>query len=75
MSLWDDYKAEMLFARDFPHGVPGDVWESADGPIKVEDMTTDHIWNCMRLIGEDDPWWGRFKQELDNRRRTAFHAI
>lgn len=75
MSLWDDYAAEAQFARDFPHGVPGRVWESADGPIAVEDMTTDHISNVMRCIGEDDPWYGVFKEELDRRRRTAFHAI
>jgi len=75
VSLWEDYEAEWEFSKDFPHGIPCDVWESADGPILVEEMTTDHIRNCMQVVGEDDPWWDRFQLELDRRRRTAFHAV
>lgn len=68
MSLWDDYKTEYLLARDYPHGVPCNTWVSKNGPIAVKDMSDSHIQNCMRLVGEDDPWYGRFAKELDRRR-------
>ena len=68
MSLWDDYEADAIFAKDFPHGVPCDTWVTKDGEkVKVKDMTTQHICNCMRVVGEDDPWYGRFAQEISRR--------
>ena len=68
MSLWDDYEVDAVFANDFPHGVPCDTWITKDGKkVKVQDMTTQHICNCMRVVGEDDPWYGRFAQEIRRR--------
>ncbi len=74
-TLWDDYEAEGYFSRHFPHGAPGDIWESNDGPIAVKNMTTDHIANVMRLIGEDDPWYSAFVAELERRKKEMFHAV
>ena len=68
MSLWDDYEADAIFAKDFPHGVPCDTWVTKGGEkVKIKDMTTQHICNCMRVVGEDDPWYGRFAQEISRR--------
>nr|DAJ85311.1 MAG TPA: hypothetical protein [Caudoviricetes sp.]DAU56535.1 MAG TPA: hypothetical protein [Caudoviricetes sp.] len=30
-------------------------------------MTEQHIKNCMRLVGEDDGWYGVFCKELKRR--------
>jgi len=30
-------------------------------------MTEQHIKNCMRLVGEDDGWYGVFYKELKRR--------
>lgn len=68
MSLFDDYEAEIQVAKDFPFGVPSPVWHSANGDIEVGKMTSKHIKNCMNIVGEDDPWYGYFKNELERRR-------
>lgn len=71
MSMYEDYKADWLYARDFPFGRPGTVdpvWQMADGTeIPVSEMDDDHIKNCMRLVGEDDAWHTVFKEELEHR--------
>ena len=68
MSLWNDYKWDAYFAKDFPFDVPCDTWVTKDGSkIKVQDMTEKHIRNCMRMVGEDDPWYGHFYNELKRR--------
>ena len=67
MSLWDDYEADAAFARDFPFGVPCDTWESKSGNIAVKDMSVAHIQNCMKIVGEDDPWFSYFQKELKRR--------
>ena len=72
MSLFDDYKAECEFSRDYPFGVPGKSWTTKTGEsIKLTDMTEGHIKNCMRLVGEDDPWYSTFQKELDRRHRAS----
>ena len=68
MPLFDDYEADAAFERDYPFGVPCDVWRSARRDIRVKDMTTEHILNCMRLVGEDDAWYGYFAKELSRRK-------
>lgn len=69
MSLWSDYEVDCIFAQQFPHGVNNDEWRTKDGSVlKVRDMTTQHIKNCMRMIGQDDDFWYVFDAEL--RRRT-----
>lgn len=68
MSMWSDYEADAAFERDFPFGVPYDEWTTKDGrKIRLADMTESHIRNCMRIVGEDDAWYGRFKKELARR--------
>ena len=62
-----DYKDLQDISNDFPFGLPGDVWESKNGPIKLADMTVSHIRNCMRIVGEDDEWYGWFERELRKR--------
>ena len=68
MSLWDDYRADYAFERDYPFGVPGDIWTTKAGKkINLRDMATTHIRCCMKIVGEDDPWFRRFSEELDRR--------
>lgn len=44
------------------------VWRTRDGEtIRVEDMTTRHIRNCMRLFSENDPKYIMFEEELERR--------
>ena len=70
MSLWDNYRAEAQFAKDFPFGVPCDTWITKDGTeIMLKDMTAQHIKNCMRMVGEDDPWYAEFFKELKRRKK------
>ena len=69
MSLWDDYEVEAQFARDFPFGVPGDIWRSRNGEIRLSDMTDEHICNCMSIVGEDDAWYSKFQEELNRRKK------
>ena len=53
---------------DFPHGVNNDEWRTKEGKIlKVKDMTTAHIKNCMRMIGEKDDFYYVFENELKKR--------
>ena len=51
MSLYDGFDG--YFERDYPFGIPGDVWKSKNGPIKVSDMSEHHIRSCMKIVGED----------------------
>jgi len=68
MSLYDDYRADIQFSRDFPFGMPSDTWTTKDGiKIKLADMTEKHIKNCMKLVGEDDDWYWKFEEELKRR--------
>ncbi len=65
MSLFDDYREEMQFSKDFPFGIPCKEWTMKGGnKISVKDMTTKHIMNCMNLVGIDDPWYSYFEKEL-----------
>lgn len=71
MSIYDDYRIDAIFAEQFPHGVNNDEWRTRDGKIlKVKDMPTAHIKNCMRLIGESDDFWYVFEAELKRRGET-----
>lgn len=65
MSLYSDYDG--YFEKQYPFGMAGDVWHSHSGDIKVSDMTEAHIRSCMRIVGEDDVWYGRFLKELKRR--------
>ena len=67
MSLGDDYIADTQFEHDFPFGVPSDIWHSRHGDIKVSEMSTMHIKNCMNMVGEDDGWYAVFQKELKRR--------
>ena len=69
MGLFSDYEVDCQFAADFPFGVPCDAWRTKSGEeIAVKDMTTAHIKNCMRLVGEDDDWYAEFAEELARRK-------
>lgn len=70
MSMGEELLADSAFERDFPYGVHGDVWNSKDGPVKLSDMSEQHIRSCMRIVGEDDGWYGRFEKELERRGLT-----
>lgn len=68
MSLYSDYATEIAFAEQYPHGVNNDEWRTRDGRIlKLKDMTTAHITNCMNMIGESDDFYYAFRAELERR--------
>ncbi len=67
MSYGREYLSDHAFERDYPFGLPNDYWPSKNGKIALKNMTENHIRNCMRLVGEDDPWYGRFQKELARR--------
>lgn len=68
MSMWDEYVADALFAMDFPHGVNNDEWTTMEGKtLKVKDMSTQHIINCMKMIGENDDFYHVFLEEIVRR--------
>ena len=72
MSIGSEYLADHAFEMYHPFGIASDTWRTKDGrEIKLTDMTDSHIKNCMRLIGEDDEWYWRFKEELDRRMKDA----
>lgn len=71
MSMGQEILADGAFERDFPYGMPGDVWNSKDGPVKLSDMSEQHIRSCMRIVGEEDDWYSRFEEELERRGRMA----
>lgn len=72
MSLYDDYYADIQFAMNFPHGVNNDEWKTREGKVlKVKDMSTAHIKNCMRMIGKTDDFYYVFEAEL-NRRSVSY---
>ena len=49
MSLYDDYYADIQFAMNVHHDVNNDEWRTREGKVlKVKDMSTAHIKNCMR---------------------------
>lgn len=69
MSLWEDFEAESAFERDYPHGVNNDEWTTKDGQtMKVKDMSTGHIMNCMKMLCENgeviDDFYFVFQAEL-----------
>lgn len=68
MSLWNDYEADAAFEHDYPFGVLGEYWHGRDGEYRVSEMTEQHIRNCMRIVGEDDPWFSCFQEELERRK-------
>lgn len=68
MSLWSDYEADSYFSSMYPHGVNNDEWRTKDGRIlKLQEMTSRHIRNCMRMITQQDDFWYAFEAELHRR--------
>lgn len=68
MSIWSDYEAEMTFRMHYPHGVNNDEWTTREGKtLKLKDMTTAHIKNCMRMIGDTNDFYYAFEAELARR--------
>lgn len=68
MSLGSEFLSDYAFETEYPFGIAGKVWTTKDRrKIAVKDMTTQHILNCMRIVGEDDEWYYVFKNELESR--------
>ena len=71
MSLGEEWISDHLFEIDFPFGLPGDTWETKDGRVlRLTEMTEQHIRNCMRMVGNHDPWYERFSMELKRRAKN-----
>ena len=63
-----EWMPDHMFEEEFPFGLPCSTWTTADRrKIKLTDMTTPHILNCMKLVGEDDAWYATFEIELERR--------
>lgn len=75
MALHDDWSSDYAFEIDYPFGIPSQknpVWTMNTGKkICVSDMTDAHIESCMRIVGEDDLWYGVFKKELERRNKPS----
>lgn len=68
MSMYNDCYVDIVFSQQFPHGVNNDEWRTKDGRVlNIKDMSSDHIRNCMRMIGEDDDFYYAFEAELRKR--------
>lgn len=67
MGMFDYYKIEAQFEKDFPNGVPNEYWHSMNGDVLVSEMTDQHIKNCMKFVGKYDPWYNYFQKELNKR--------
>ena len=66
-----DFLVDYQFERDFPFGIPNErnpIWVTSNGEeIPIKAMSTFHIMNCMKIVGEDDIWYRVFQKELDDR--------
>lgn len=71
MSMGSEFFAEYAYEISFPFGMPcgnDPLWKTRESKrIPVSKMTTAHIQNCMRIVGEDDDWYWAFQKELDRR--------
>ena len=73
MSLGREWIDDHMFELTHPFGCPEhrgqDIyWITRNGiQVKISDMTTQHIVNCMNLVGEDDDWYAVFSAELNRR--------
>lgn len=58
------------------HGKNIDEWTTKEGRVlKIKDMSTAHIRNCMNMIGESADFWKVFKAELDRRGEPVFIGL
>lgn len=70
MSFAKEMMSDSLFEATYPFGLPSwQGWYSAEVKdyIPLAAMSTGHIINCMKLVGEDDLWYGVFQKELERR--------
>lgn len=58
----DDYAYELNHGQTVTNT---SQWRTKDGRVlNICDMTTEHIKNCMNMIGEDNVYWWSFAKEL-----------
>ena len=70
MSYGNELLADYAFEIEYPFGIAGEYWTTKDGKkIAVKNMPTQHIVNCMKIVGKDDSWYYVFKAELERRIR------
>lgn len=69
MNLWEDYNADLQWARD---RASLGVWLTAEGEeVLIRDMTTQHIKNCIAMLqkhGDEEKYISIFEQELEKRK-------
>ena len=71
-SMGEEWLADHQFEHDFPHGVNNDEWTTEDGrTLKITEMTSQHIRNCMKMIGQNDDFYYALEAELNRRRENA----
>lgn len=72
MSIGEEMMDDYAFEMDYPFGTPSPinpVWVTRDGRrIPLDEMTEAHLLNCMRIVGEDCPWYGAFQKEIERRK-------
>lgn len=69
MDKFDELHINAQIGKDFPYGIPGEIWCTKEGKeLYVTKMTEKHIKNCMHMVGSKDPWFAYFKMELERRK-------
>lgn len=64
MSLGAEWLTDHEYELNWPR-INTSVWRTRDGQVlKIAEMTSEHIKNCMNMIGEDNPYWWPFAKEL-----------
>ena len=76
--LWSD--DDFFFAIDEPEddnqywSRENVEWTQKEGqPIRVQDMETKHIKNCINFVGSESGWIPIFERELNHRKRIALN--
>lgn len=65
MSMGREWLDDHAYELHYPHQTDFSVWHTKNGRVlKITEMTTEHIKNCMNMIGEENPYWQYFAREI-----------
>lgn len=65
MSMGKEWLDDHAYELYHPHQTDFSVWHTKDGrTLKITEMTTEHIKNCMNMLGEENPYWQHFAKEI-----------
>ena len=65
MSMGSEWLDDHAYELHHPCQFDFSIWYTKNGrALKVTEMTTEHIKNCMNMIGEENPRWWHFAKEI-----------